>query len=278
MRKNPYMRRGLQRAGFTGGWLDRVGAVSAASRRARVRARDAALLVLVAACWPLGVRRARATTRRVVRFWAMGREGEVVARAAARVRARASGHPRRRAAAAVDRGAREAADRVRRRRDARHLPARQHLDPRVRRARRARAARRAASPRRRSIAARRLLRRHLGHQRRRRHALRRAVVRRHARCCSIAATCSRGRLRAAAAVRGPEWRARSQAVQRRRGPHATRSCCRSTSSSRCSRWRCSRTSRCCATTAATATSAAPASAARSTSTSAHVPRAARARR
>ena len=66
----------------------------------------------------------------------------MVAAAAARVRARASRHPRRGPADAVDRGAREAADRVRRRRHSRHLPARQHLDPRVRGARRARAARR----------------------------------------------------------------------------------------------------------------------------------------
>ena len=72
----------------------------------------------------------------------MGREGEVVDRAAARVRAHASRHPRRGPAAAVDRRAREAADRVRRRRHARRLPARQHLDSGVRRARRARAARR----------------------------------------------------------------------------------------------------------------------------------------
>ena len=64
---------------------------------------------------------------------------------------------------------------------------------------------------------------------------------------------------------------------RRRARNATRSCCRSTSSSRCSRSRCSRTSRCCATTDAGATSAAPASGARSLLRR-HVPAAASRRR
>ena len=79
----------------------------------------------------------------------MGREGEVVAGAGARLRARESRHPRAGAADPVDGGAREAADRARRRRDARRRAARQHLDRRVRGARRARAARRHASPHRR---------------------------------------------------------------------------------------------------------------------------------
>ena len=58
------------------------------------------------------------------------------------------------------------------------------------------------------------------------------------------------------------WR-RSSATP---GRTATRSCCRSTSSSRCWRSRCSRTSRCCATADAAATSAARASGARWRST------------
>ena len=76
------------------------------------------------------------------RVWAMGREGEVRARAGARVRARASRRPGARAADPVERRAREAADGLRRRRAARRLPGRQHLDPGARGARRARAARR----------------------------------------------------------------------------------------------------------------------------------------
>ena len=74
----------------------------------------------------------------------MGREGEVVVRLLPEFERAQSGHPRRSPAAAVDRGAREAADGVRRRRDARHLPARQHLDSGIRCARRARAPRRPA--------------------------------------------------------------------------------------------------------------------------------------
>ena len=75
------------------------------------------------------------------------------------------------------------------------------------------------------------------------------------------------RLRGAAARLGRNGRAMLAAVKQRAGADRYASCCRSTNSSRCWRWRCSRTSRCCATAAAGAISAAPASAARCSSMS-----------
>ncbi len=140
---------------------------------------------------------------------------------------------------------------------ARHLPARQHLDPGVRRARRARTAaavRRAVErdPRR------RLLRRHLGHERHRRQALRRAVVRRHAPAVLSHRPARARRLRRAAArlgrmaarARGRSRRTRG-AEQLRDLPAAQR--VRAAAQSR----RCRATIRCSATTARAAISTAP---------------------
>ncbi len=67
LRDNPHIVRGLTRAGFTGGWLDDAGTGDEGRGRAGLAC------VLLAGC------RARATaTRTTIRFWAMGREGEVV--------------------------------------------------------------------------------------------------------------------------------------------------------------------------------------------------------
>ena len=96
-----------------------------------------------------GVGRQQLLVRRGPRdCWTRTRIPRCVALPAARLHRIAGMRADVRARTAVERGAREAADRLRRRRDARRLPARQHLGPRVRRARRARAARRArrASP------------------------------------------------------------------------------------------------------------------------------------
>ena len=112
-------------------WLD----ASSAARSRVARRRGSRRL-------PLGC--TRGCSRRsdnVVRFWAVGREGEVAVELRRGFRARAARHRRRSAEAAVDGGAREAADGVRRRYAAGPVPARQHLDPRVRRAGCARAAR-----------------------------------------------------------------------------------------------------------------------------------------
>ena len=111
----------------------------------------------------------------------------------------------------------------------------------------------------------RLLRRHLAHQQGRRHALRPALVRRHAAAVlppRPARACRRARH--ARHLGRPGARARCAASAA--GHAAPAAAAGRPSSSRCWRWRCSRTSRCCATAVATATSAAPAFAARSTST------------
>ena len=78
-----------------------------------------------------------------LRFWAMGREGEVVQQLLPAFEQRPPRRARPRPADPVERGAREAADGVRRRLDARRLSGGYHLDARVGGARR-----RAAEPRR----------------------------------------------------------------------------------------------------------------------------------
>jgi hypothetical protein len=83
-------------------------------------------------------------------------------------------------------------------------------------------------------------------------------------CCSIGAICSHAPACRRCPLTGPASCARSMrcsAPARR-----IRCCCRCRSSSRCWRWRCSRTNRCCATVAASATSAAPGFGARCSST------------
>ena len=137
MRKNPHIVRGLQRAGFTGGWLD-GGArrLEAAGRWLAARLLACSLALPARAAADAGVAR--------FDFWALGREGEVVSELRPRVRAQQPGHPRRRAADPLDRRAREAPHRLRRRRHAGPRPARQHLDSRASSPRRPRAARRAA--------------------------------------------------------------------------------------------------------------------------------------
>ena len=119
-----------------------------------------------------------------------------------------------RAADALDRGAREAADRLRRRRHARRLPARQHLDPRVRGARRARAAGR-AHRRLARRSTRRLLPRHLGHQRHRRHGCTACRGTSTRACCSTAATCCAQAGFAAPPRDWDEWRAAMAAIKAR---------------------------------------------------------------
>ena len=177
--------------------------------------------------WPAACS-ARATARHVVRFWAMGREGEVVARAACRsssaripgIRVEVQQLPW---SAAHEKLLTAFAGDV----DARRLPARQHLDPGVRGARRARsrstrdvaAIARSIRPTTTSPAS----------------GTPTSSTARSTACrgtstrgsCSIAATC----LRRPASTPPPrtwaEWRAalrRDQAA--RRGPSATRSCCR----------------------------------------------------
>ncbi|KAG0772346.1 hypothetical protein G6F22_015817 [Rhizopus arrhizus] len=143
MKKNPYIRKGLERAGFSGGWLAPEGSFqplelqkdekAAAARAARAsnpmptwidRLRRWALPALAALAMAGCARTEPGTT--TVRFWAMGRR-----------------EPRHQGGCAehsLDRRAREAADGVRRRRAARRMPARQHLGARVRRTRRADAA------------------------------------------------------------------------------------------------------------------------------------------
>ena len=202
-----------------------------------------------AACSALAARE-RTTDARRRALLGDGPRGRGRRAAAAGVRARASRHPRRRAAAAVDRRAREAADRLRRRRAARPVRARQHLDAGVRRARRARAAATRASRASPGIDAADYFPGIWDTNVVDGTRLRPAVVRRHARCCSTARD-----LLAQAGFAAPprdwdEWRsalARGQAPGR--GRSATRSCCRSTSSSRCSTSPCSSPIRCCATTA-----------------------------
>ena len=76
----------------------------------------------------LGLACGRGETGTVVEFWAIGREGEHVARWC-RPSSAASGRDGARAADPVERGAREAADRVRGRRAARRDPARQYWIP-----------------------------------------------------------------------------------------------------------------------------------------------------
>ena len=122
MRKNPYMRRGLQRAGFTGGWLDGVAPssdsrVAAAPWRASTRALLVALAALLVARLRPHARDAATSPSSASGRWAakakssreLLREFE---RAHPGVRVEVQQLP-------WTRRAREAADRVRRRRDAR---------------------------------------------------------------------------------------------------------------------------------------------------------------
>ncbi len=73
MKKNPHIRRGLERAGFTGGWLDDAEAAE------RI---DGARSPLAAPRWLSTAARQRAgcgaQVDRALELWAMGREGEVV--------------------------------------------------------------------------------------------------------------------------------------------------------------------------------------------------------
>ncbi len=77
MRKNPYLRRGLQRAGFTGGWLDGVALKVASRRRPRDRAGQCSCSPLLVVSLAAACSAPRPATPSL-RFWAMGREGEVV--------------------------------------------------------------------------------------------------------------------------------------------------------------------------------------------------------
>ena len=148
MRKNPYIRRGLQRAGFTGGWLEPRPSPAARSAGGRLAVKRAIGAVWIScgalafrSCIALpGVQPSAIPDVTVIKFWTIGREGEVVRELLDDFERAHPDHPRRSAAAAADRRAREAPDRVRRRRVARHRPARQHVDSRARHARRARAA------------------------------------------------------------------------------------------------------------------------------------------
>ena len=94
--------------GFTGGWLDSApaGAVMRAARAVAVRRAGAASSL--GGCSPARARDDGVT----LRFWAMGREGEVVQELVRDFEREQPGHPRRRAADPVDGGAREAADRA----------------------------------------------------------------------------------------------------------------------------------------------------------------------
>ena len=117
------------------------------------------------------------------------------------------------------RGARKAADRLRRRRDARHRAARQHLARRARGGRRARAAAAVARCSA-GIVRGRSLRRHLAHQPHRRQAVRRAVVRRHAAAVLPHATCfERGRHRRRCRDDWAELARALDALQRAGVPH-----------------------------------------------------------
>ena len=71
MRKNPHLRRGLEQAGFSGGWLGPV------SRSRPTLSKTAVLGVFAALLIAAGCERA-SSPEIVLRFWAMGREGEVV--------------------------------------------------------------------------------------------------------------------------------------------------------------------------------------------------------
>ncbi len=165
-----------------------------------------------------------------VRFWAFGREGEVVRELVPEFERRHPGPAPRGAAGAVDGGAREAAHRLRRQRHAGCGAARQHLDPGVRRARRAGAARSAAP--RIDRRARRFLPRHLGHQRGRRRDLGRALVRRHPRALLPHRPGGAGRRRRGRRAPGAEWRAAMERICATPIPAgASPSCCRSTSGS-----------------------------------------------
>ncbi len=124
---------GLKRAGFTGGWLDAPRALTRLAARAGARR-----------CSPAALRRCRAERERsVLRFWGMGREGEVV-------RELVPEFERENPDIRVDvqqipwtAAHEKLLTALRRRLAAGPRAARQHLDPGVRRARRARAARRA---------------------------------------------------------------------------------------------------------------------------------------
>src|SRR5690606_34433474 len=157
MKKNPYIRRGLERAGFTGGWLappdgpktsgepdpdaaaaeDVGGAGVDWGGARRFAAVHAAVHAAGTAARRVLARRGRRDGHQLL---GDGQGSGGGRGAGARFRARTPGHPGRGAGGADDRRAREAPDRVRGRCVAGHLPARQHLDPRVRHARRARAA------------------------------------------------------------------------------------------------------------------------------------------
>ena len=198
----------------------------------------------------------------------MGREGEVVAELIPEFERLQPRHPRRAAADPVERGAREIAHRLRRRRDARHRPTGLELGPRAGRAGRARTDRRA-----------------------RRRVRQRSRAEDYftgiwggnviggrtwgvpwyadTRLLFYRSDLLRaGGLRASRRTIGPTGSRRCGRSSSAAPRATTRSSCRSTNMSRCSRSPCSSPSRCCATAAATATSARRASAARRISTSA----------
>ena len=204
----------------------RCGRGGARRQRARARAGAAACALALAR---LRARRADGAGR-TLRFWAMGREGEVVQRAGARLRAREPGHPRRGAADPVVGGAREAAHRAT---SGRSTPDVAQLGntwiPEF-------AALHALEPLDRGW--RRLDRRcrarvyfagHLGHERRRRRAVRRPVVRRHARALLPQGPAGARRLRRDARRRGTAGARRWRRSKQQAGRTTTRSSCRSTS-------------------------------------------------
>ena len=75
MQRNPHIRRGLERAGFTGGWLAQPPPPPSRARDSWSNRRQTMLAVAALAAAPLGCTR-RSQAANVVRFWAVGREGE----------------------------------------------------------------------------------------------------------------------------------------------------------------------------------------------------------
>ena len=157
---------------------------------------------------------AATTARTTLRFWAMGREGEVVSQLVPEFERAHPGVRVEDPAAAVERRARKAADRVRGR-HARPLPARQHLDSRVR----CSCTRSTLDAR---VAASRVIRRtiispDLGHQRSTANSM--ACPGMSIRgCCSIAATCSRAPASTAPPATWDEWRGDDGSDQAASGP------------------------------------------------------------
>ena len=144
MRKNPYIRRGLA-ARRLHRRLARATTLAATPRRPRRVPRRVARASRLRACRRASLALPRASaTRATSPSSASGRWAAKARWSRSCCREFERAHPGIRVEVQqlpLDRRAREAADRVRRRRDARHLPARQHVDPGVRGARRARAAR-----------------------------------------------------------------------------------------------------------------------------------------